>query len=74
MRNRTLQSGFNVPSIQCRGDLPEHLIDLRPVKGDDLVRMCEGKGLPHTGDREALIARLVEWEKPQEPETPEPED
>lgn len=33
-----------------------------------LVRMCEGKRLPHTGDREALIARLMEWEKSQEPE------
>ncbi|GAI60851.1 unnamed protein product [marine sediment metagenome] len=47
-----------------------------------LVRMCEAKGLDHTGDREALIARLVAWEKSQskEPEPPaeppasEPED
>jgi len=43
-----------------------------------LVRMCEGKGLPHTGDKDTLIARLVEAEKAQseesEPETePEPE-
>ncbi|MBA7706826.1 hypothetical protein ES703_115683 [subsurface metagenome] len=43
-----------------------------------LVYMCEGKGLLHTGNREALIARLVEWEKSQEPEpeiepAPEPE-
>lgn len=37
-----------------------------------LVYMCEGKGLLHTGNRETLIARLVEWEKTQEPE-PEPE-
>ena len=37
-----------------------------------LVYMCEGKGLLHTGNREALIARLVEWEKSQEP-TPEVE-
>lgn len=36
-----------------------------------LVYMCEGKRLPHTGNREALIARLVEWEKSQNPE-PEP--
>lgn len=54
----------------------------------NLCRRCEGKGLPHTGNREALIARLVEAEqaeskqaeepevKPPEPEpgTPEPED
>ena len=33
-----------------------------------LVYMCEGKGLLHTGNREALIARLVEWEKSQPPE------
>jgi len=47
-----------------------------------LVRMCEGKGLLHTGDKDALIARLVEWEKsqpeepvvepPAPPEPPEP--
>ncbi|GAI83332.1 unnamed protein product, partial [marine sediment metagenome] len=45
-----------------------------------LVRMCEAKGLDHTGDREALIARLVAWEESQPPEpeveppAPEPED
>ncbi len=43
-----------------------------------LVRMCEGKGLDHTGDKDALIARLVEWEKsqPEEPEIepPAPEE
>jgi surface antigen len=45
----------------------------------ELVRMCGGKGLDHTGDRKALIARLVAWEKPQseepvvEPPEPEPE-
>ncbi|MBA7716115.1 hypothetical protein ES703_125179 [subsurface metagenome] len=43
-----------------------------------LVRMCEAKDLDHTGDRKALIARLVAWEKSQEepvvepPEPPEP--
>jgi len=36
-----------------------------------LVYMCEGKGVLHTGDRDALIARLVEA-KQAEPE-PEPE-
>lgn len=36
-----------------------------------LVRMCEGKGLDHTGDRKTLVARLVAWEKAQE--KPEPE-
>ena len=51
----------------------------------ELVRMCEGAGLLHTGDKQALVARLVEWEESQEPEpvveppapepeTPEPED
>ncbi|GAH74560.1 unnamed protein product [marine sediment metagenome] len=51
----------------------------------NLCRVCEGKGLDYTGNREVLIARLVEWEKSQEPEpevespaseseTPEPED
>lgn len=43
-----------------------------------LVYMCEGKGLDHTGDKDTLIASLVEAEKAQseepEPETePEPE-
>ncbi len=39
-----------------------------------LVYMCEGKRLLHTGDKDALIARLVEWEESQEPEPgPEPE-
>ena len=44
-----------------------------------LIRMCESKGLPHTGDKQALVARLVEWEKSQpkepevEPPAPEPE-
>jgi len=39
-----------------------------------LVYMCEYKGLLHTGDKDALIARLVEAEKAKatEPE-PEPE-
>ena len=43
-----------------------------------LVYMCEGKGLLHTGNREALIARLVEAEQAEskqaeEPPAPEPE-
>ncbi len=37
-----------------------------------LVRMCEGKGLPHTGDKDALIARLVAYEEAKGTE-PEPE-
>jgi len=40
-----------------------------------LVRMCEGKGLDHTGGKDALIARLVAFEEAKatepEPETPE---
>ena len=36
-----------------------------------LVYMCEGRRLLHTGDREVLIARLVESDKSKEPE-PEP--
>jgi len=39
----------------------------------NLCRMCEGKGLDHTGDKDALIARLVEWEKSQPEVEPEPE-
>jgi len=42
----------------------------------NLCRMCEGKGLPHTGDKDTLVARLVEAEeaKATEPEpAPEPE-
>jgi len=43
-----------------------------------LVYMCEGKGLLHTGNREALIARLVEAEQAEskqaeEPPAPEPQ-
>ncbi|MBA7506201.1 hypothetical protein ES706_04882 [subsurface metagenome] len=39
-----------------------------------LVYMCEGKGLLHTGNREALIARLVAWEESQSEEpAPKPE-
>jgi len=37
-----------------------------------LVHMCAFNALAHTGSREELIARLVEWEKSQKPE-PEPE-
>ena len=43
----------------------------------NLCRRCEGKGLDYTGDRETLIARLMEAEKA-EPEQAEelaaPED
>ena len=59
--------------------------ELKKWSQGGLVRMCEAKGLDHTGDKEALIARLVAWEKAQskepepevespEPETAEPED
>ena len=34
--------------------------------------MCEGKGLPHTGDKGVLIARLVAFEEAKAAE-PEPE-
>lgn len=37
-----------------------------------LVYMCEGKRLPHTGDKDALIARLVAFEEAKATE-PEPE-
>ena len=47
--------------------------DLEKKSGSYLARMCEGKGLDHTGNKEALIARLVEWEKSQETEPLEPE-
>jgi len=50
----------------------EYEKELEEQSQAQLVYMCEGKGLLHTGDREALIARLVEWEKSQKPE-PEPE-
>ena len=59
--------------------------ELEKMSQGGLVRMCEGKDLDHTGDRKALIARLVAWEKSQpeepvveppapvvEPPTPEP--
>ena len=49
--------------------------DLEKESQGPLVRMCESKGLPHTGDKQALVARLVEWEKSQKPEpaaAPEP--
>jgi len=46
--------------------------ELEKASQGQLVRMCEGKGLPHTGDKDALVARLVEAEKA-EPE-PEPEE
>jgi len=49
--------------------------ELEKESQSNLCRRCEGKGLPHTGDKDALIARLVEWEKaqPKEVEPPEPE-
>lgn len=34
-----------------------------------LIAYCDQRDLDHTGDREALIARLVEWEKAQPKET-----
>ena len=43
----------------------------------NLCRVCEGKGLDYTGDRETLIARLVEAEKAAlepEAEPPAPEE
>ena len=46
--------------------------ELEKYSLSNLCRMCEGKGLPHTGDKDALVARLVEAEKA-EPE-PEPEE
>ena len=50
--------------------------ELEEQSQSTLVYMCEGKGLLHTGNREVLIARLVEWEKSQKPEpsVPEPEE
>jgi len=38
-----------------------------------LVYMCEGKGLDHTGDKKALIARLVEAEQAESEQAKEPE-
>ena len=46
--------------------------ELEKKSGSYLCRFCEGQGLDHTGDREALIARLVAWKKAQS-EEPEPE-
>ena len=48
--------------------------ELEELSQGPLVRMCEAKGLPHTGDKDALIARLVAFEeaKATDPET-EPE-
>ena len=37
-----------------------------------LVRMCEGKGLNHTGNKEALIAQLVEAEQAESKQAEEP--
>jgi len=37
-----------------------------------LVYMCEYKGILHTGDKDALIARLVEAEKVEPEPKPEP--
>ena len=51
--------------------------ELEKMGQGGLVRMCEAKDLDHTGDRKALIARLVAWEKSQEEpvvEPPEPAD
>lgn len=48
----------------------EREIEQRPM--GHLIAMCDQRGLDHTGGREALIARLVEWEKSQ-PGKPEPE-
>ena len=41
-----------------------------------LIALCDQRDLDHTGDREALIARLVAYEKAKAPEPevePEPE-
>ncbi|MBA7713733.1 hypothetical protein ES703_122743 [subsurface metagenome] len=47
--------------------------ELEKESGSCLCRMCEGKGLDHTGGKDVLIARLVAFEaKATEPE-PEPE-
>ena len=49
--------------------------ELKKESRGHLVRMCEGKGLPHTGDKDVLVARLVAFEKAKdtEPEPKEPE-
>ncbi|GAH87718.1 unnamed protein product [marine sediment metagenome] len=48
--------------------------ELEKLSQGPLVRMCEGKGLPHTGDKDALIARLVAFEEAKATEPPpEPE-
>ncbi|KKL90596.1 hypothetical protein LCGC14_1903100 [marine sediment metagenome] len=48
--------------------------ELEKASQGQLVRMCDGKGLPYTGDKDALVASLVAFEeaKATEPE-PEPE-
>ncbi len=45
--------------------------ELEKESQGQLVRRCDGKGLDHTGDKDALIARLVAFEeaKATEPET-----
>ncbi|MBA7575542.1 hypothetical protein ES708_17372 [subsurface metagenome] len=48
--------------------------ELEKASLSNLCRRCEGKGLDYTGNREALIARLVAWEESQSEEpAPEPE-
>lgn len=47
--------------------------ELRKQHQAQLVYMCEGKGLLHTGDKDALIARLVEAERIESKQSEEPD-
>lgn len=46
--------------------------ELEKASLSNLCRRCEGKGLDYTGNREMLIARLVEAEPATEPEVEPP--
>jgi len=50
----------------------EYEKELRKQSQAQLVYMCEGKGLLHTGDKDALIARLVEAKQAEPKPEPEP--
>ena len=47
--------------------------ELEQKSQGELVRMCEGAALPHTGDKQALVARLVEAEQAESKQAEEPE-
>lgn len=52
---------------------PKYEKELEEQSQATLVYICEGKRLPHTGDRDTLIARLVEAEKVEPKQAVEPE-